>query len=385
MSYVTSIFFQAMFSDLGWSRGDLALSMSVGAILAAFAGPFIGDFVDKYGASRIMAISAFATGVCLMSVGYVHELWQAFVAFSLLAVFRAGFVSIPVMVMVSNWFTKKRGRAMGIATAGQGLGGFILSPLSVYLISSIGWRLSWGVMGLLTWVVMIPSALLLAKQNPAVMGLSVDGDSSESGNISTGESAVDNKASGKALKDIVKMPAFWGIAILHSLYLFGHLSIFQHGYSLFTDQGIPAITVGTMIGVLGLFSLAGKIALGYVSDRISIKCVTIIALVLGAAAVAPLFMEEKMWGGWLFIVFWGFWECGVVALLPILVASYFDRSIVGKMLGIFSIFSVIPQLAGPAFTGYIFDITGSYHMALFSFIGCYIISAALIFFTRPSK
>ena len=131
-AYATSIFFQAMFSDLGWSRGDLALSMSVGAILTAIASPFVGAVVDKHGASWIMAVSAFATGGCLILLGYVHDLWQAFIIFSLLAVFRVGFVSIPVMTMVSNWFSEKRGMAMGITTAGQGLGGIVLSPLSIY-------------------------------------------------------------------------------------------------------------------------------------------------------------------------------------------------------------------------------------------------------------
>ncbi len=388
MAYVTSIFFQAMFSDLGWSRGDLALSMSVGAVLAALASPFVGVVVDKHGASRIMAVSAFATGGCLILLGYIHELWQAFVVFSLLSVFRTGFVSIPVMTMVSNWFYRKRGRAMGIATAGQGLGGFILSPFSVFLISNLGWRFSWGVMGLLTWVVMIPPALLVAKQKPEVMGLLPDGATPEAGRISPAGSDAEKYTSGEnktALKDILKMPAFWFLALLHSLYLFGHLSLFQHGYSLFTDKGIPAVTAGTMIGILGLFSLSGKIALGYLSDRIAVKPVMIIALLLAAAAILPLFMAEQIWGSWLFIVFWGFWECGVIALQPLLVANCFDRTITGKMLGIFSIFSVLPQLIGAPFMGYVFDNTGSYDIALFVFIIFYITSAVLAFFIRPAR
>ena len=174
-AYATSIFFQAMFSDLGWTRGDLALSISIGAILAAILSPFIGTFVDRHGARWIMAISAFATGGCLMLLGYVYDLWQAFIIFSLLAVFRAGFIMVPAMTMVSNWFSEKRGRAMGIMTAGQGLGGFILSPLTIYLISSLGWRIAWGATGILTWLIMIPPALLVVKQKPEDMGLLADG------------------------------------------------------------------------------------------------------------------------------------------------------------------------------------------------------------------
>jgi sugar phosphate permease len=387
-AYVTSIFFQAMFSDLGWSRGDLALSMSVGAVLAALVSPLVGASVDKHGANRIMAVSAFATGGCLILLGYIHELWQAFIVFSLLTVFRVGFVSIPVMTMVSNWFYRKRGRAMGIATAGQGLGGLILSPLSVFLIANLGWRFSWGVIGLLTWVVMIPPSLLIAKQKPEVMGLLADGDTPEVERLSPADSKSEKETPGKnktALKDIFRMPAFWFIALLNVLYLFGHVSIFQHGFSMFTDQGISAVTVGTMIGILGLFSLCGKIALGFLSDKISVRIAMMLALLLAAVSILPLFLVEQIWGDWLFIVFWGFWECGVIALQPILVANCFDRAIMGKMLGIFSIFSVLPQLIGAPFMGYIFDSTGSYNLALFVFIICYLISAVLVFFIRENR
>ena len=387
-AYATGIFFQVMFTDLGWSRGDLALAMYVGLILAAVVSPFVGATVDKHGASRIMAVSAFATGTCLILLAFVYELWQVFILFTLLAVFRAGFVSIPVMTMVSNWFSEKRGRAMGITTAGQGLGGIVLSPLTIYLISVLGWRASWGVLGLLTWVVMIPPSVLVAKQRPEDMGLLVDGEEPEpemmesaAGDIEESPTGVDKWTPRK----ILKIPAFWFVALLHSLYLFGHISIFHHGFALFIDRGIPAMTAGTMIGVLGFFSLSGKVVLGYLSDRLSVRYVMMIALSLAAVSMLPLFIADLNWEAWLFIVFWGFLECGVIALQPILVASLFDRAIIGKMLGIFTIFSIIPQLVGPPFTGYVFDITGSYNLALVVFIVLYIVSAVLVFLTRPPK
>jgi MFS family permease len=362
--------------------------MSVGAILAAILSPFVGTFVDRHGASWIMAVSAFATGGCLILLGHVYELWQAFIIFSLLATFRVGFVDIPVMTMVSNWFSEKKGRAIGITTAGQGLGGFILSPLTTYLISNLGWRMAWGGIGLLTWVIMIPMALLVAKQKPEVMGLLADGKAPKEGNTSSivkDGKEIPLKSDKWTLRSILRMPNFWFVALLQPLYLFGHISFFQHGFSLFTDKGIPAITAGTMLGILGLFSLSGKVVLGYLSDRISVRYVMMIALTLAAVSILPLFWAEPTLGGWLFIVFWGFWECGVIALLPILVATLFDRAIIGRMLGIFTMFSVLSQLIGPPFTGYIHDITGDYNLALLTFIVLYIISLVLVFFTRPPR
>ena len=388
VAYATGIFFQAMFSDLGWSRGDLALSMSVGAILAAIAGLFVGARVDRHGASRIMAISAFLTGGCLILLGQIHSLWQAFIIFSLLAIFRVGFLTIPVLTMVSNWFAEKRGRAIGITTAGQGLGGFVLAPLSTYLISSLGWRMAWAVLGLLTWVVVIPPALLVVKQKPGVMGLLPDGKAPEyreSSSEMKEAKGAPPKSDKWTLKGILRMPASWLIAAIYPLYLFGHYSIFMHGFSLFTDKGIPAMTAGTMMGIIGLFSLTGKVVLGYLSDRIPVRYVMMGALALAAVAILSLFLVGSTLGGWLFVVVWGFSECGVIALLPVLVMSCFDRAIIGKMLGIFTMCSVFAQLLSSPFTGYSFDITGNYNLALFVFIAFYIVSLVLIFFARPPR
>ena len=376
-----------MFSDLGWTRGDLALSISIGAVLAAILSPFVGSFVDRHGARWIMVISAFATGVCLILLGYVYELWQAFLIFSLLAVFRVGFISIPVMTMVSNWFSEKRGIAMGIMTAGQGLGGFVFSPLSIYLISSIGWRLAWGVIGLITWVIMIPSVLLVVKNNSESKGLRADTKAPKGESITL--TVKDNigtplKSDKGIFVTLLRMPTFWFVALFHFLYLFGHASIFQQGFSLFIDKGIPAMTAGTMVGILGLFSLSGKVVLGYLSDRISLRYVMIAALVLAAIFISPLLFTASTWGAWLFIILWGFWECGIIALQPVLVATLFDKAIIGKMLGIFSIFSVFAQLIGPPFMGYVHDITGDYNLALSTFIICYVISGLLIFLIRPT-
>ena len=127
-----------------------------------------------------------------------------------------------------------------------------------------------------------------------------------------------------------------------------------------------------MMGILGLFSLSGKVVLGYLSDRISVRYVMMSALALAAVSILPLFLAGPTWGGWLFVAVWGFWECGVIALQPVLVGSCFDRAMMGKMLGIFAISSVLARLIGSRFTGYSFDITGSYNLALLVFIAFYI-------------
>ncbi|MBA7689620.1 L-lactate transporter [subsurface metagenome] len=383
--YARSVFYEAMFSDLGWSRGDLALAMSVGVILSAVTQPFVGAWVDKHGASRLIAISAFLTGGCLILAGQIHALWQAFIVFLFLTMSHFGLGWIPFLTMVSNWFVEKRGRAIGITMAGAGTGG-ILSPLSAYVISNLGWRMAWVVLGLLMWVVVIPPALLVMKQKPELVGLLPDGKAPEDRKTlsETKEAKGDPPRSDKwALKGVLRMPVFWFIAVLHPLFYFGFGSIIMHSFALFTDKGISAMTAGTMAGIIALFSIIGKLVLGYLSDRIPMKYVMMGALALAAVAISLLFLVGPTWIVWLFVVLFGFSGCALVALLPILVGSCFNMAIIGRMLGIFAMFTSLASLLGPPFMGYSFDITGNYNLALFVFIICFIVSLPLVFFACP--
>ena len=111
----------------------------------------------------------------------------------------------------------------------------------------------------------------------------------------------------------------------------------------------------------------------------------ILALFLAAVAILLLILLEPTLGAWMFIIIWGFWECGIMALQPVLVANTFDKKIIGKMLGIFAIFTVFPQILGPSFMGYVFDFTGSYNLALFVLIVFYVASLVMVFFVGTHK
>jgi predicted MFS family arabinose efflux permease len=229
---------------------------------------------------------------------------------------------------------------------------------------------------------MIPAALLLAKRKPESVGADgISSDSPDTGSILKDKEKVPAPNPGWTLKNLFRMPVFWLIALLYPFYVFGHTSMFQHGYSLFIDKGISAVTAGTMMSILGLVSMSGKIALGYLSDRIPVRYIMMIALAIGAASIFLLFLNEANLGAWLFVLTWGFWECGIIALQPVMVANTFDKAVIGKMLGIFTLFTVFPQFIGPAFMGYVFDITGNYNLALFVIAAFYLISLAMAFFT----
>ena len=244
------------------------------------------------------------------------------------------------------------------------------------------------VMGLLNWVLVIPLALLMVKQRPEVMGLLPDGRTQE--DRKTSSAAKETKGpppeSGRrTLKGILRLHTFWLIAAIYLMFFLGQFSIIMHSFSLFTDKGIPAVTASTMVSIIGLFSFTGKIALGYLSDRLPVRYVMMGTFALEAVAILLLLLVKSAMIGWLFVLLWGFTMGGMFGLLPLLVGKYFSREIIGKMLGIFAICSSIGHLLGSPFMGYSFDLTGSYNLALFVFAALHVLSLVLVFFIRPPR
>ncbi len=385
VAYVRSVFFKAMVTDLGWPRGSLALAMSIGTIFSATAQPFIGSWVDRHGPKRLMLVSAFLNGVVLMLFSLVRELWNVFLIVSLSSLTVVGFTGLPVQIMVSKWFVKKRGRAMGIALAGIGLGGFVLSPVASFLIPVIGWRYAWIVFGLLVWLIVLPVVLAFVKRRPEDIGLLPDGYSPAVDNIekpSVSKIGVIPLRQ-KGLRELLRLLPFWILIIVNITVLFPEVGILMHVFALFTDQGIIETAAGTMVGLIGLFSLVGKIILGYLCDHIPVRYVFVGTMVVEIIAIF-LLLNGSLWAIWLFVILFGFSMGGLVGIRPLLIMSTFKTEGIGRVMGLIMMCSFITAgLAASPVMGYIYDTLASYHLGLFICIGGLVLGAGLVLLIKP--
>lgn len=181
------------------------------------------------------------------------------------------------------------------------------------------------------------------------------------------------------------MPIFWLIAAISFLFFFSYVAIQMHSFSVFTDRGILAMTAGTMVGIIGLVGIIGKLVLGYLSGHISVRYVVMGALTLTVVAISLLLLAKSDWITWSFAVLFGFAGPGIVGVLSVLQASYFSRAIIGRILGIYAMCTGLSGLVGSSFMGYSFDITRSYNLGLFVCAAVFILSVPLTFFARPPK
>ena len=172
---VSGVFLDPMNDDLGWTKFEFTLAQTINRFLMAFAGVWIGVYVDKLGGRPVMLIGAVILSASLFSVSFVNELWQWVVLRGIVFAVGAAMVgNLVVNVTLSKWFVDRRGRAIAVAAMGVSLAGVVWPPLMNWIIDQSDWRGGWQAMSVIALVVLLPAALFM-RRTPEDYGLNPDG------------------------------------------------------------------------------------------------------------------------------------------------------------------------------------------------------------------
>jgi Sugar phosphate permease len=170
-----SLFVKPLQSEFGWGRGDIMVAFTLFFLFIGVVSPFAGKLVDRYGARYVISLGAFVGGLGFVSLNLMHDLWHFYGGYAIIGLGMAATGHIPASALVSNWFRKWRGTAIGIMSTGIGVGVLALAPLiGYYLIPHFGWRVSYLTLAIFMWT-LIPLALFVVRTKPADMGLYPDG------------------------------------------------------------------------------------------------------------------------------------------------------------------------------------------------------------------
>jgi MFS family permease len=157
------VFFKSLVSEFGLTRAETSGVYSVYMLFCCVFSIIGGWGADKFSPKILMSLMGLFTGLSLILTSQAQSLWQLFVVYSFLfAMGTAGVFAVSSSI-ITRWFDKKRGLAIGLTTSGVGLGTVIMAPFAAYLIVTLGWRMSYMVMGIIAWLFFIPMAMLLKK------------------------------------------------------------------------------------------------------------------------------------------------------------------------------------------------------------------------------
>ena len=299
--YAFSLFVKRLQADFGWGRGEIMATLTIFFLVGGITAPLIGWLVDRYGVRALMTIGAFVAGFGFTLLTLVTELWQFYGGYVIIGLGMAATGMTPSTAVVSNWFEKRRGMAIGVMSAGIGAGGLVLAPLiGVYLIPNFGWRVAYLALAVLAWM-LIPLALFVIKTKPADMGLYPDGRQAP-------EPMAEGKASAQTSRGltprmVLSTTTFWLIVVSFITFGFSEVAILQNHVPYLEDVGFPAALAAGVHGIVGLWSTIGKFGFGWLCDRILPKYVCAIGLGLQLVAtillmnINPAAPRALLWRG----------------------------------------------------------------------------------------
>ncbi len=341
-----SVFFIPLNEEFGWQRGSVSLINFAGLVGLAAGGIFMGRLADRTSTRRVCMLGAIVLGLCVLAAAHAQTLWQFYFLFFVGGFLGAGALFAPLIANVGNWFTKGPGLAVGIAAAGQAIGQGGVPFAAAILIGTIGWRNAFTTMGIIMLVALIPLAMLIRKPPHSA-------SMSSSGGITQSDESP------------VPLPFNVVVAWLSIAVLFCCVCMsvpLLHLVPLIQDRGIPLEDAGSVLFVMLIVAIAGRIAFGKLADMIGAIQAYWLASFWQTLLVFYFVQIESLNSFYIFAIIFGFGYAGVMTGLLVCVRMLTPLSRRASALGIVLLFAWLGHGIGGYQGGLFFDLTGDYKL-----------------------
>jgi MFS family permease len=360
-----SVFFKPISQEFQWSRAEISLGFSLSLLVLSAALPVVGRLVDRFGARRIIVPAALLFGLGLASFYFLSaRLWHFYGIYIFLGLVGSGTAAVPYYKVISNWFDKKRGRALGLTMGGAGIGFVVMPSLSYSLIASVGWRAAYVFIGIAVFVVTVPLVGLLLKEKPQDVGLLPDGDRQSHSTTVSQESTGD----GLSGRGAWRSGTFWIMCIALFLVSVSLNGCLIHLVPLFTDRGVSPQSAAFAASLLGGATLLGRVATGFLLDRFQATNVAVSLFSVGALGILMLWAGAAGPLSFLTAILLGVGIGAEGDIMAYLVSRYFGLKAFGEIYAYVLAIYTLGAVAGPLVMGLSFDSSGSYESALIPFL-----------------
>ncbi|MBI2154844.1 MAG: MFS transporter [Candidatus Rokubacteria bacterium] len=369
--FALGVFLKPIEEGMGWSRGAIS-SVALLNWLIVGLGSFVSGFLsDRVGTRTVVLVGGLLLGLGLVLGSQVSTLWQFYLTFGLLVGAGVSAFYVPLTATATKWFTARRGLAVAIVSAGNGLGILLLAPLSRFLISAFDWRTAMLVLGDLAWLVVIPAGLLI-RNSPQDMGAVAHGEAAAPAGPAPSHTA------GSALRSA----PFWTIALTHFACCAAHSGPIFHMVAHAMDLGVAKMAAATVLGVSGFSSIFGRLGTGLLADRFGAKQTLVVGLSLQALMILLFLSAGDLAGFYGLAVVFGMAYGGVMPLYALLTREYFGERLMGTAYGGVFFISSIGMGVGSYAGGYIFDLLGSYRWL---YLGSFTVGLAAVLLALTSR
>jgi MFS family permease len=361
--YGLPFYYDYMVRDFGWSRTQVTSGNALSKLLVGpLFGFFAGWIADRFGPRRLMLAGVVMAGLALIGLGAMSTLWMFYFFYLLNAL---GYVCggpLPNQILLSQWFDRSRGKAMGFAYLGIGIGGAVVPILSYWLVQSLGWRSALQVLGIIIVVLSLPLVALI-RERPE------DGPGQ----------ARKKKTAMAPAGAVFRQPAFYLLA-LGSMCSIGAVGGANQHLKLYLslDQHYAGDEAARIISLVLAFSIGGRLLMGWLADRVPRKNVMLLIYTLVGAAVPLLFFAPSHQTMYLFAAVFGIGLGGEYLIIPLIAGELFGLEVLGRVMGVILTADGIAEAVFPMLVGYLRDRNGAYGSGFLLLTGLAFVGAVAI-------
>lgn len=344
--------------DLGLSNGAIASAYGFATLCAAFCLPYMGRLVDRHGPRRMSLVVIGLLGVACMLFGAAAGMLSLALGFAALRFLGQGSIMMNCANLVAQWFSRRRGFAMSLMALGFGVSMAVHPPLGQYLIAQFGWRTAWVLLGLITWLIMLPPLLLLVHDKPEDRGLHPDGDAQAA------EGAAATAQHGLTLKEARATPAFYILAA--GWFAIAMLVTTLHFYqvSILRTQGVSVEIAARVFPVSAVAMMLAMPFVGRAFDRVPTRYVFGLGLLITAASLIGITFVNDLPSAIAYAILFGVNNAFSMTMFGYLMPRYFGRRHLGSLQGTGQMVAVVGASLGPLPVGLAFDYLGSASLTL---------------------
>jgi MFS family permease len=371
--------------DLHWSPPQIYLALTFATTSTILIAPFLGSIVDRFGARRVIALSFLLEALLIASChnlsGDIRWFYARYSAFALLA---TGTTAIGFSALISRWFNRRRGLALGIALAGLGAGGVFWSLLGQWLLQHFGWRDAFLYMGAVVAAIILPIQILVLRDNPESMGLEVDGAVRASGSAIAPPSEMRGRPISQCtdndltLRQVLGRRLYWLMMLTFFLVAAASYGVMLNMVPLLEKQGTtPQYAAAAQASIWSVL-VFGRLATGWLMDRFFAPRVAQAFLVPPIVGAAMLAVGVSGPSAFVAAMLVGLAAGAEVDVLAYLVSRYFGLRHFGAIYSTYFAVYAVGTSAGPVFTAWMATRNGNYSAGLWCLVAAFAVACSTL-------
>lgn len=380
LRYSVGVFFVPLQREFGWTSTMTAGAVTMFFWVYGFSAIFVGQLYERLGIRKIMFLGGILLGTGGIFSSLTQSLWQLYFSWGVIAAVGSSILYVIPNMILTRFFVRHRGKAVGWASTGISVGQAVLVPFAAWVIATHGWRLSYAIMG--SFVIFGVSFLgyIIFRETPESIGLMPDGGKLDPNERMQGLGRMKSPEEEWTTREALRTRSFRFLLLSYFFTVGSIISLMTFVVPHIIQLGIDPLLAATTFGIIGVMSACGSLVFGVVSDWAGRKNTIIISATgLAVSMFVSAIIPPDIFLLYAWVTLYGLSYGGVPEQYAAIVADYFPSR---KDVALFGYVTAVGALGGglfPLIGGFLADLTGSYHASL-TFLGLGMVAALVTIF-----